>query len=297
MHEHDELEAWLGLTDPNSTGRTKAEEEPTSADGTERLEAWLQSETASAATAETTSPVAPDPSSDVSTAPTTEHSERLEGWLDAALRDDSAPVPAPPATTISPLGRFPQTGGMMGTTPRLGPKPTHRATVDSGPDESGNKWSLTAEHYARIKLALWSGTKTIGDIVKESGIKETAFREFEATQIDQLARQLDEPNDEGVEPLHKILRETRSVATAESAPAMTVKPYAALLAQLQSTDDEDAVLRRAGLDAESWQTQRRLFRRAMRGNKTLRQAYRVALKQAKQQLETPDEPPGPQRTI
>ncbi|MFP6683213.1 MAG: hypothetical protein VB934_00800 [Polyangiaceae bacterium] len=275
MREQDKLEAWLALTDPDATGSTEAEEDTNSTGGAERLEAWLQSETAS---------------------PATEQSERLEAWLDAAMKDDSAPVPAPPATRTSALGRFPQTGGMMGTTPRLGPKPTQRATADSGPDESANKRSLTAEHYARIKIALWSGTKTIGDIVKESGIKETAFRESEATQMEQLARQLDDPNDEGVEPLHKILRETRSEATTESPPAMAVEPYAALLAQLQSSDDEEGVLRSAGLDAESWQGQRRLFRRAMRGNQKLRGAFRVALERAKQKLETPDGPPCTQRT-
>jgi len=295
MREQDKLEAWLGLTDPDSAGSAEGEKED-SAGSADHLEAWLRSETASPARVDTTSPAAPAPSSEIAASPPTEQSERLEAWLDAAMRDDSAPVPAPPATTISPLAGFPKTHDMIGTTPPLGPKPSQRATVDSGSDESGNKWSLTAEHYARIKIALWSGTKTIGDIVKESGIKETAFREFEATQIEQLARQLDDPNDEGVQPLHRTLREARNEATAESAPAMAVEPYAALLAQLQSTDDEEGMLRSFGLDAASWQEQRRLFRREMRGNKKLRQAFRLALERAKQKLETPDDPPGTQRT-
>jgi GrpB-like predicted nucleotidyltransferase (UPF0157 family) len=182
---------------------------------------------------------------------------------------------------------------------------THRAPATTAQPESSSPpvrttgatsdktCDLSPQAYANIKLAIWSGSKTVDAASREHGIKESTFREYDARQADRRASQLEDPNDEEIALHRDALRKARGATSAASEPPpMTAKAYATLRVELDIAEDEEAVLHRMGLDTATWRDRRIAFRRAMRRNPKLRRAFRSALKKAKQRHETNEDPPS-----
>jgi hypothetical protein len=201
-----------------------------------------------------------------------------------ALPEPNGLLPAPVGTVpladewvASLVAPFPLAPAPSPDVPRKETTMDMRTVAD---DPSAEALPLPIETFSRVRLAIWEGSATLGEVLARHGLDEATWLAHERRYAEALRREA--RAGEGV--LARALADANEkvrAATRESMPAgQSLDDYVALRVEIERAPNRAAVLRERGMTAAAWQHVDRSWRRRALADGAVAQALREKLAKA-----------------
>ncbi len=210
-----------------------------------------------------------------STEPAPTHSEQLERWLRAELREQATAAPYVNGSQPSPMRLPPEVSAPVPT-----PQPLALKVLGFEPIALGE--------YAAIKISTWNGGESLDIVLERHGIGELRWRENEAWLRDALAESARERSPKLALDVAAAIRKARLAAKPTTEPTESeLGDYARLRAAVERAgkDGEDEVLLGEGLLRHEWDELRVDWAERSRGNPDLARKVRQAIGRARRTLD------------